>query len=357
MSAGLANYYLLGRSGLRVSPLCLGAMTFGNNTWGCDEVTSRAMLDRYCDAGGNFIDTANLYAGGDSEEILGRIFKESGKRDRIVLATKFTFGFNPDDPNASGNGRKNIVASLEASLRRLQTDYVDLYWMHAWDMRTPAEEVMATLDTLVRQGKIRYIGLSDAPAWYVARAQTVAEWRGWTPPCALQLEYSLVARDIEREFVDAARELGLGICPWSPLASGLLAGKYKRSDSGDHGAGRLQTTAAGGNPVFAKLTERNFKIVDELLNVAKELNRSPAQVAINWATMRPGVVSTLIGATRMDQLEDNLAALDFSIPPELAARLDAVGRPAPGFPYQFFHPPLSDRILGNRPVYKTPPWY
>jgi aryl-alcohol dehydrogenase-like predicted oxidoreductase len=208
----LADYSLLGRSGLRVSPLCLGAMTFG---WGCDEATARDIFNRYLEAGGNFIDTADAYSSGQSEEMLGRFMKEAGNRDRIVLATKFSFNTSPGNPNTGGNGRKNILRALEGSLRRLQTDHVDLYWLHAWDGMTPVEEVMTTLDALVRSGKVRYIGLSDTPAWYLARAQTLAELRGLERVCALQLEYSLVERNIEREHIPAALELGMGVCPWS----------------------------------------------------------------------------------------------------------------------------------------------
>src|SRR5512135_1389441 len=212
-ASNLGSYALLGRSGLRVSPLCLGTMTFGTEWgWGADPDACRAMLRAYLEAGGNFVDTADLYTGGRSEEILGGLLREAGDRDRLVLASKFTFNARPGDPNAGGNGRKNILRALEGSLRRLGTEYLDLYWLHAWDGLTPVEEVMATLDALVRSGKVRHLGLSDVPAWYLARAQTLAEWRGLERICALQLEYSLVERSIEREFVPAALELGMGIC-------------------------------------------------------------------------------------------------------------------------------------------------
>lgn len=351
----LARYSLLGRSGLRVSPLCLGTMTFGTEWgWGSDESTAFALFKRYLDAGGNFIDTADGYTNGTSEAMLGKMIAELGVRDRCVLATKFTFNASPGDPNAGGNGRKNIYRALEGSLRRLRTDYVDLYWLHAWDMITPVEEVVQTLDALVRAGKVRYIGLSDVPAWYAARAQTIAEERGLAGFSALQLEYSLVERNIEREHIPAGLQLGMSVCPWSPLASGFLAGKYTR-DGG--GAGRLATIKGSPNPVFNKLTPRNFDILDVLLQVAKAFGKPPAQVALNWITRRPGVVSTIIGATKPDQLEDNLAALSFEIPADLSRRLEEASRPEVVFPYLFFKPELQGMVSGGVPISAEPAWY
>src|SRR5919198_863486 len=216
----LNEYITLGRSGLRVSPLCLGTMTFGTEWgWGADESASRSIFNRYVEGGGNFFDTADAYTGGKSEELLGKFIADRKLRDRAVIATKFTFNTDPGNPNAGGNGRKNIYRALEGSLRRLNTDYIDLYWLHAWDTVTPVEEVVATLNDLVREGKIRHYGFSDTPAWYVAR------------------EYSLVERNIEREHIPVAQELGLGICPWSPLASGFLTGKYKRQGNDGSGDG------------------------------------------------------------------------------------------------------------------------
>jgi aryl-alcohol dehydrogenase-like predicted oxidoreductase len=355
--AGVAEYALLGRSGLRVSPLCLGTMTFGTEWgWGTDEAGARAILNRYLDVGGNFVDTADGYTSGRSEEILGKLLGEVG-RDRVVLATKFSFSAAPGDPNAGGNGRKNILRAVEGSLRRLGTDYVDLYWLHAWDMLTPAEEVLATIDALVRAGKVRAFGLSDVPAWYFARSQALAEWRGWEKVCALQLEYSLVERNIEREHVPAALELGAGICPWSPLASGFLSGKYRRTADGASGAGRLATMASSGNAAFEKFTARNWAVLDVLLEVAREVGRSPAQVALHWVTRRPGVASTILGATKLEQLEDNLGALSFELPPELSAKLEEAGRPEVVHPYLFFTPEMQARLAGGVPVRREPPWY
>ena len=269
MSKNLNDYVMLGRSGLRVSPLCLGTMTFGNEWgWGAEEQTARAIFDGYIDAGGNFIDTADFYTGGHSEELLGKFIGERALRDRVVLATKFTFNAEPGNPNAGGNGRKNIYRALEASLRRLQTDYIDLYWLHAWDTVTPVEEVVSTLNDLVRAGKIRHYGFSDTPAWYVARAQTLAEKEGKERLVALQIEYSLVERNIEREHVPAAQELGLGITPWSPLAGGFLSGKYQRQGNTGRGEGRLEITKNMPNSGFQRFKERNWQILDVLLDVA-----------------------------------------------------------------------------------------
>ena len=345
----LKDYVTLGRSGLRVSPLCLGTMTFGTAWgWGADEQTSRAVFTRYVEAGGNFIDTADGYTGGESEQLVGKFIAERGLRDALVLATKFTFNARPGDPNAGGNGRKNIYRALEGSLRRLQTDYIDLYWLHAWDTVTPVEEVISTLSDLVREGKIRHYGFSDTPAWYVARARTLAEKEGKHPLNALQLEYSLVERSIEREHIPAAQELGLGICPWSPLASGFLSGKYRRDGDTGSGEGRLEITK--GNAIFERFTEGNWRVLDVLLDVAKQAKKTPSQVALNWVATQPGVTSTILGATKVAQLDDNLAAIDFTIPGELRQRLDEVSALGAAQPYVFFGPFLQERIRGGASV-------
>jgi aryl-alcohol dehydrogenase-like predicted oxidoreductase len=346
----LPHYVTLGRSGLRVSPLCLGTMTFGTDWgWGSDEATCGQILDGYLAAGGNFVDTADLYTAGKSEEICGRLIRERNLRDRIVLATKYSFNADPANPNAGGNGRKNMYRALEGSLRRLQTDYIDLYWMHVWDGTTPVEEVMVSMNDLVRSGKVRYFGFSDVPAWYAARAQTIAQFAHSEPAIALQLEYSLVERSIEREHIPAAQTLGMGICPWSPLASGFLAGKYQR---GEKGEGRLETLSTSGNPVFEKRTERNWRILDVLLAVAEDLGRPPAEVALNWVATQPGVSSTIIGATKMTQLDSNLRALEFTIPPEVRVRLDEAGRLESAHPYRMFDEPFTTMVNGSAPVHR-----
>jgi aryl-alcohol dehydrogenase-like predicted oxidoreductase len=322
-------------------------MTFGDDWgWGSEENVARAVFDRYVDGGGNFIDTADLYTQGHSEELSGKFINDYG-RDRIVLATKFTFNAEPGNPNAGGNGRKNIYRALHGSLKRLNTDYIDLYWLHAWDTVTPVEEVVSTLNDLVRAGKIRYYGFSDTPAWYVARAQTLAEKDGQERAIALQLEYSLVQRDIEREHVPVSQELGLGICPWSPLAGGLLTGKYRRQGNSGEGEGRLEITKDVDNPTLKRFTERNWRVVDALLDVAKQINRPPAQVALNWVATQPGITSTIIGASKTAQLEENLRLAEFEIPADLRAKLNEVSAPEFGHPYMFFEPPIQGTISGG----------
>jgi aryl-alcohol dehydrogenase-like predicted oxidoreductase len=350
----LNDYITLGRTGLRVSPLCLGAMTFGTEWgFGAEENVSRDMFNRYIDAGGNFVDTADGYNMGHSEEMVGKFINERNLRDFVVLATKFTFGFSqPGNPNGGGNGRKNIYRALEASLKRLKQDYIDLYYLHAWDVVTPVQEVVETLNDLVREGKIRYYGFSDTPAWYIARAQTLAELQGKVGLATLQLEYSLVERNIEREHIPVAQELGLGICPWSPLAGGFLAGKYTREGQANaKGDGRL--TAPGAIPFFKRFQERNWTVLDALLDVSKKMGKPPAQVALNWVATQPGITSTILGARTSAQLDDNLAAIGFEIPAELRKQLDTASAIEPGNVYVFFTPVLQARISGGTSIH---PW-
>jgi aryl-alcohol dehydrogenase-like predicted oxidoreductase len=354
MDLGMNSYITLGRTGLRVSPLCLGTMTFGTEWgWGTEEETSRAIFNGYIEAGGNFLDTADGYTMGKSEEMLGKFVNERGLRDQLVIATKFTFNAARGNPNAGGNGRKNIYRALEGSLRRLKTDYIDLYWLHAWDTVTPVEEVVYTLNDLVRHGKVRHYGFSDTPAWYVARGQTIAEKEGKERIAALQLEYSLVERNIEREHIPVAQELGIAVCPWSPLAGGLLSGKYKREGDSGTGEGRLEKTKT--NPIINRFNERNWRIADLLAEIARSLGRPPAQVALNWVATQPGVTSTIIGATKLEQLKDNLASLDFAIPAETRARLNEATAPAPVHPYVFFQPPMQTMINGGVQVHRWMP--
>src|SRR6516225_5280889 len=346
------DYVTLGRSGLRVSPLTLGTMTFGTEWgWGSEESTARAIFDRYLEVGGNMLDTADGYTNGKSEELLGKFIQESGLRDRVVLATKFTFSGDPTNPNAGGNGRKNIYRALHGSLRRLRTDYIDLYWLHAWDTVTPVEEVVSTLNDLVREGKILHYGFSDTPAWYVARAYTLAEKEGKDPMVALQLEYSLIERHIEREHVPCAQELGIAICPWSPIAGGFLTGKYKREASGTRGEGRIEKTK--GSPFAKAYTDREWRTLGALLDVAKQLNKTPAQVALNWVATQPGMTSTILGATTLAQLNDNLGALELAIPAELRKQLDEVSALQPVHPYTFFGPPI---LTFNSGGISVEPW-
>ncbi|MGA8013816.1 MAG: aldo/keto reductase [Candidatus Acidiferrales bacterium] len=340
----LNEYTTLGRTGLRVSPLCLGAMGFGTGWgWGADEKLSHQMLDQYVEPGGNFIDTADGYQMGQSEEIIGKYVAERGLRDKLAIATKFTFGSQPGNPNAGGNGRKNIYRALEGSLKRLKTDYIDLYYLHSWDLITPIEEVISTLTDLIHEGKIRYYGLSDTPAWYFTRAQTLAEKGGLERCATLQLEYSLAERNIEREHIPAAQELGIGLCPWSPLAGGLLTGKYKREGASGKGEGRLTMP----NPIFNKFTDHNWRVLDTLLDVTKQIGETPAQVALNWLGTQPGVTSIILGVTKTAQLADNLGSLDFSIPADLRKRLNDVGAPEAVHPYNFYGSGMQARLSGG----------
>jgi aryl-alcohol dehydrogenase-like predicted oxidoreductase len=350
----------LGRSGLEVSAIGLGCMgmSFG---YGPPKERGEmiALLRAAVERGVTFFDTAEVYGPFTNEDLVGEALQPF--RDRVVIATKFGFNAQPGNPNAGGNGRKNTLRAVEGSLKRLGTDYIDLYLLHAWDRITPVEEVMRTLDDLVRSGKVRHVGFSDVPAWYAAKGATLAQLRGREAPVALQLEYSLVERNIEREFVDLGAEGGMGLMVWSPLASGLLSGKYRPSEGGGGvataGEGRLETLKGSTNPGFAKFSERNFRIVAALEQVAKEVNRSMAQVALNWVAHRPGVASVIVGATKPAQLADNLSALDFTLPAELAQRLEDASRPERQFPYTFFEGEIQGMVHGGVPVGDKPAGY
>jgi aryl-alcohol dehydrogenase-like predicted oxidoreductase len=349
------EYVTLGRTGLRVSPLCMGAMTFGTEWgWGAEENVSRDMFNKFVDAGGNFIDTADAYTNGHSEELCGKFMAERSLRDFVVLATKFSFGHVPGNPNTGGNGRKNLYRALEGSLKRLKTDYIDLYYLHVWDVLTPVEEVVSTLTDLVREGKIRYYGFSDTPAWYVARAQTIAGYEGKERMATLQLEYSLLARDIEREHVPVSQELGIGICPWGTLASGFLSGKYTRDGNTGKGEGRL---TAQTFTFQSRFVERNWQVLDATLDVSKKMGKPPAQVALNWAATQPGITSVILGATKIAQLDDNLAAIEFTIPAELRAQLDQASALESGPPYMFFGPQVQGRVSAGTSIQPWRPAY
>lgn len=323
----LNQYKTLGRSGLRVSPFCLGTMTFGEDLgWGSSVEESQQIMDRFIELGGNFIDTANFYTKSHSEKIIGdHLGRHSDRRDRLVIATKFSGNLYPGDPNGGGSGRKSVIAACEQSLRRLQTDYIDLYWLHNWDIHTPIDETMAALDDLVRSGKVRYLGVSDTPAWKVAEANITARFRGWSSFIGLQIEYSLLERSVEQELVPMAHEFGLGITPWSPLKSGTLSGKYNRRNAG-------QIKADRGFIADTFLTEKTYAIVDELEVIAKAHDSTVARIALAWVQAQPGVSSTIIGARRLAQLEDNLKALDIKLSSEELGRLDKLTKPTFGFP-------------------------
>ena len=351
----LRNFRTLGRSGLVVSPLALGTMTFGPGEWNTDDATSRAIFDAYRDAGGNFIDTADIYSGGASETLVGQFIRDTSSRDEVVLATKFAFNGSASplaatqagsgNPNAGGAGAKNIHRALDASLRRLCTDYIDLYWMHIWDGVTPIEEIVQTLGNLVRAGKIRYYALSDMPAWLAMKAATIAAERRVPGPVAIQVEYSLVARDVESEHIPAAREAGLGVMPWSPLAGGFLTGKYQREDIS--GTGRLSGANPFGN---SKFVGRNWDVLDVLQSVAAEQDRPAAQVALAWVMARPSVTATLVGASKLPQLASNLAASEITLSEDQMTRLNEVSAPAPGFSAGLMSPMIRRMVFGGNDV-------
>lgn len=327
------RYKLLGKSGVRVSEICLGAMTFGTEVnWGASREESRKIYDAFINAGGNFIDTANRYTKGTSEKYVGEFI--ASERERIVLATKYSLSMKSGDPNASGNHRKNMMQSLEASLKRLQTEYIDLYWVHAWDYLTPVEEVMRALDDAVRAGKIFYVGISDTPAWIISRANTMAELNGWTPFVALQMEYSLVERSVERELLPMARGLDLALTPWAPLGGGLLTGKYNKPD--DKSPKRMKEGRS------RRLNEKNHQIAAAVIEVAEQLGRSPAQVALNWVRRQPGVIIPIVGARTEEQIKDNLGCLDFELSTEQMNKLYEISKIELGFPHEFLK---SDNIM------------
>jgi aryl-alcohol dehydrogenase-like predicted oxidoreductase len=345
MTSTLDTYRLLGRSGLRVSPLALGAMTFGTDWgWGADAQAARSIFDTYVDRGGNFIDTANQYTNGTSEKFVGEFAAE--KRDQLVIATKYTLPLRANDPNSGGNHRKSMVRSVEASLKRLQTDYIDLLYLHAWDFLTPVEEIMRAMDDLVRSGKLLYVGISDAPAWQVARMQTIADLRGWSPLIALQVEYNLIERTVERDLIPMAKALGLGVIPWSPLASGVLSGKYSRKDL-EIGAGNAAAEGTRKDIAAANgaLTERGLAIADAVKAVAKEMGKTPAQVALAWTLLDKTVTAPIIGARTSEQLEDNLGALNVTFTDDQKQRLDAASAIDLGFPHTFLQRALTRNVM------------
>ena len=331
----LDKYHLLGRSGLRVSPLALGTMTFGRDWgWGSDLDEARSIFDAYIERGGNFIDTANQYTNGKSEEFVGKF--AVGRRDRLVIATKYALPSRAGDPNSGGNHRKSMIHSAERSLKRLATEYIDLLYLHCWDSTTPVDEILRAMDDLVRSGKVLYLGISNTPAWQIARLQTTAELRGWTPLIALQIEYNLIARTVERELIPMASEIGLGVIPWSPLAEGILAGKYTHADLNSTGAhvpgdgSRRSTVIAGGT-----VTERNLAIADVVKEVATEIGKTSAQVALAWLSSKCAVTSIIVGARTLQQLNENLGSLDVELTGEQQARFDRAGRIELGFPHDW----------------------
>lgn len=343
------KYKLLGKCGLRVSELCLGAMTFGEEWgWGASRDESRKMFDKFVEAGGNFIDTANKYTEGASEKYVGEFI--ASERERFVLATKYVSNTRRGDVNAGGSHRKNLVQSLEGSLKRLNTDCIDLYWVHAWDFMTPVEEVMRALDDMVRAGKVLYVGVSDAPAWIVSQANTLAELKGWTPFIGLQIEYSLVQRTPERDLLPMARAFDIGVAAWSPLGSGVLTGKYNKKSQKAREANRASALRGmlGDDWVNSMLSDRNMLIAEEVQKIANGIGRSPAQVALNWLKQQKGVIIPIIGARKVSQIEDNLGCLDFELTQEQLQRLNEKSEIELGFPHDFLtSEPIRDIIYGG----------
>jgi aryl-alcohol dehydrogenase-like predicted oxidoreductase len=332
------KYRLLGNSGLRVSEAALGTMTFGEDWgWGTAKDEARKVYDAFREAGGNFIDTANIYTNGTSESFLGEFME--GHRQSVVLATKYTNAFPGTDPNAAGNHRKNMMQAVEASLKRLKTDYIDLYWVHIWDQITPVGEVMRGLDDLVRAGKVLYTGISDAPAWWIAQANTLAHLRGWSPFVGLQIEYSLIERSVERELIPMAKALNIGVTAWSPLAGGVLTGKY-------HGRGSSEQARMNSEMMKDYMPERQRteRVVAAVKSVSDETGRSMAQVALAWLRHRPVPVIPIIGARKLSQLQDNLASFDLTLSADNFKKLDEASRIELGFPYDMYAKALPRAI-------------
>jgi aryl-alcohol dehydrogenase-like predicted oxidoreductase len=340
------RYRLLGNSGLRVSEAALGTMTFGDDWgWGAAKDESRKVYEAFREVGGNFVDTANLYTNGTSESFLGEFMQ--GHRHSIVMATKYTNAVPGTDPNAAGNHRKSMMQAVEASLKRLRTDYIDLYWVHVWDQITPVEEVMRGLDDLVRQGKVLYVGISDAPAWWIAQANTLAHLRGWSPFIGLQIEYSLIERTVERELIPMAKALNLGLTAWAPLSNGVLTGKYHGHGSSE--PGRMSSDMLKG---FMPEQQRTDRIVAAVKTVSDEIGHSMAQVALAWLRYRAVPVIPIIGARKLSQLQDNLASFDLTLSADQLRTLDEASRIELGFPHDlypksrtFTYGGLRDQIL------------
>jgi aryl-alcohol dehydrogenase-like predicted oxidoreductase len=338
-------YRLLGNSGMRVSPLSLGTMTFGTDWgFGADRVESQKIFDIYTERGGNFIDTANIYTNGSSESFLGQMLANC--RERFVISTKYSLNTDPTNPNAGGNHRKSLVCAIEASLKRLGTDYIDLYWLHAWDYRTGIEDVMRALDDMVRQGKILHIGLSDTPAWVVSEAQTIAKLRGWTPVSAIQIEYSLVERTAEADLLPMAWQHGITPTAWSPLGGGILSGKYSQADlpegapSGENRGDMLKA--------MGKLNARTLAIADVAKQIAAEVDRTASQVSLNWLLQQPGKPLPIVGARTVAHLEDNLGALDFTLSAEQLDRLNQVSSFALPFPHSFITSGMYKNVIDGQ---------
>jgi aryl-alcohol dehydrogenase-like predicted oxidoreductase len=331
---GIMRYKLFGASGLRVSEICLGTMTFGDDWgWGAGKEESKRIFEAYAEAGGNFLDTANRYTEGTSEKYVGELV--ASERDHFVIGTKYTLFDRKGDPNMSGNHRKNLVRSLEGSLKRLKTEYVDVLWVHAWDFLTPVDEVMRALDDVVSAGKVLYLGISDTPAWIVSRANTLASLRGWSRFAGLQIKYSLIERTPERDLLPMARALDLAVTPWAPLGAGLLTGKFK-------GGKRPSGTRLEKSP---NITDRNQTVADALVDLSAEYGRPPSQVALNWVRQRPGVIVPIVGARSASQMRENMGCLEFTLSEDQMRHLDGVSEIELGFPHDFLRSEMPKGLV------------
>lgn len=326
------QYRLLGKSGLRVSEIALGTMTFGTE-WGtgADKEESAKIFDAYANAGGNFIDTANRYTEGTSERYVGEFIQSD--RDHFVVATKYTLFDRKGDPNFSGNHRKNMMRSVEESLKRLNTGYIDLLWVHAWDFLTPVDEILRGLNDLISSGKVQYIGISDTPAWIVSRANTMAELRGWAGFSTIQAEYSLIQRTPERDLTPMAQEMGLAVTAWAPLAGGALTGKYLKGEQG-----RVPDISIRRN-------ERSTAIAMKVVEVAEKMGVTPAQLAVRWTMQQQFTSIPIVGSRKVEQITDCLGAADINIPADLMAELNAASAFDLGFPHDFLQGPAAKTVV------------
>lgn len=356
----LREFRTFGRSGLAVSPLALGTMTFGTQRWGSDESQSFEIFKYYYENGGNFIDSANVYSGGMSEKLTGRFIREMKIRDEVVLATKAGFS-SGRHPHAGGNGSKHIHSSLNHSLERLSTDYIDVFWIHMWDMVTPPEEVLHTVSGLILSGKVRYWGLSNIPAWYASKIVTLAHSLNMPAPIAMQLEYSLIERSIEQEHLPLAKNDHIAVQPWSPLGGGFLTGKYDKSNpqnaagkrraalpDGTPDQGNETERLSGDNPFGdSKFTDTNWHVLEVVQRTAKEMDCTPAQVALNWLITKPGVQSPIIGASKIEQLKNNIAALTITLSDNQKTELERISQPALPYPSSLFNPEIQKFVFGG----------
>ena len=347
----MQKYINLGKTGLKVSRIAFGAGTFGNvwgDGWSITKEEARNIFNTFLDSGMNFIDTANVYQAGESEKWVGELLKERGSRDKIVISTKYTMNMDPSNPLSGGNGKSQMIREVEKSLKRLQTDYIDVLYLHHWDTSTPVEEVMKSLNTIVQSGKVRYIGFSNFPAWYLGKADVLSKRRGLEPVSAIQMEYNLLERTIEREFTPFAKESGIGVFAWSPLANGLLTGRYdfdieKREVLG---SGRV-TKNFVTDPFIDPFTEQSQAIIKTLVSVSKELGYSPAQVAAAWILHQPHISGLVAGASKVSQIQQSIEALDIQLSSEVLAKLNEVSAPIPSNPYSFHSGAIQDAINGN----------